>query len=70
MISSAPWKSVSLYAANAADVRTTVVAGQVLMEERRVLTLDADKTRALVEDAVHELISRAGVAPYLKNRKL
>jgi len=59
-----------VYAANAADVRTTVVAGQVLMEERRVLTLDADKTRALVEDAVHELISRAGVAPYLKNRKL
>ena len=58
-----------VYAANAADVRTTVVAGEVLMEERRVLTLDAEEARALVEDAVHELIVRAGVAPYLKNRK-
>lgn len=58
-----------VYSANACDVRTTVVAGQVLMEDRRVLTLDSDEVRALAEDAAHELIARAGVAPYLKNRE-
>jgi len=58
-----------VYAANAGDVRTTVVAGKVLMEDRRVLTLDESEARPLVEHAVRELIARAGVAPYLKSRR-
>jgi len=57
-----------VYSANAADVWTTIVAGQVLMENRRVLTLDEGEARTAVEDAVQELLDRAGVVDYLQAR--
>jgi 5-methylthioadenosine/S-adenosylhomocysteine deaminase len=57
-----------VYSANAADVITTVVDGQVLMEDRSVLTLDESEARTRAEDAALELIDRAGVGEYLQQR--
>lgn len=57
-----------VYSANAADVQTTIVAGQVLMENRRVLTLDAEEVRATTDWAVQELLKRAGLVEYFRAR--
>lgn len=57
-----------VYSANAADVQTTIVAGEILMENHRVLTLDEEKVRAAADAAVRELLERAGVVDYLRAR--
>jgi 5-methylthioadenosine/S-adenosylhomocysteine deaminase len=57
-----------VYSANAADVQTTIVEGQILMENRHVLTLDEGEVRVAVECAVRELLERAGVVEYLRTR--
>lgn len=57
-----------VYSANAADVQTTIVAGQILMEDRRVLTLDEEEVRMAVHEAIHDLLKRAGVLDYLRTR--
>jgi 5-methylthioadenosine/S-adenosylhomocysteine deaminase len=50
-----------VYSAGAADVTHTIVAGQVLMADRQVFTLDLTETREAVEEAVTELLSLAGL---------
>ncbi len=50
-----------VYVLDSQDVRTTVVAGQVLMREREVLTLDEDALRKDIERVRDEI--RAALAP-------
>lgn len=50
-----------VYSANAADVTHTIVAGKVLMSDRRVLTLDVAEARYEVEEATQQLLQRAGL---------
>lgn len=57
-----------VYSANGADVQTTIVAGQVLMETRHVLTLDEGEARAAVNAESRDLLDRAGVMDYLQTR--
>lgn len=47
-----------VYAANGADVDTAVVDGKILMEERRVLTLDEEKILEDAQRAAEDLIAR------------
>jgi 5-methylthioadenosine/S-adenosylhomocysteine deaminase len=51
-----------VYVLDSQDVRTTVVAGQVLMREREVLTLDGEQLRRDVT-RVRDAISKALAAP-------
>ncbi len=48
-----------VYAANGADVVHTVVDGEVLMEDRKILTVDADGVMEDVEDVASALASEA-----------
>ena len=50
-----------VYSANAADVRTTIVDGQVLMEDRQVKTLDPQEVFEAVQEAATNLAQRAGL---------
>jgi len=50
-----------VYSAGAADVSHTIVAGQVLMAQRQVLTLELDAVRAAVAEAGTRLLERAGI---------
>ncbi|HID86713.1 MAG TPA: amidohydrolase [Anaerolineae bacterium] len=50
-----------VYSANAADVTHTIVDGQVLMADRRVLTLDEAAVYREVQTAARELVARAAV---------
>ena len=49
------------YAARGSDVRHTVCDGEVLMRDREVLTLDADRVMARAEARAADLLARAGV---------
>jgi 5-methylthioadenosine/S-adenosylhomocysteine deaminase len=48
-----------VYSAQAADVRTVIVAGRVLMEERELLTLDERSLLAEAAAQTHSLLRRA-----------
>ncbi|MCL5075700.1 MAG: amidohydrolase [Chloroflexi bacterium] len=50
-----------VYSANAGDVDTTIVDGQVLMESRQVMTLNEEEVFATVQAATARLIRRAGL---------
>jgi 5-methylthioadenosine/S-adenosylhomocysteine deaminase len=50
-----------VYSANAGDVLTTIVDGQVLMRDREVYSLDECETEALVLEAAQDLIQVAGI---------
>jgi 5-methylthioadenosine/S-adenosylhomocysteine deaminase len=50
-----------VYSANAGDVLTTIVDGQVLMRDREVYSLDESETEALVLEAAQDLIRVAGI---------
>jgi 5-methylthioadenosine/S-adenosylhomocysteine deaminase len=50
-----------VYSANAADVRTTIVDGNVLMEDRQVLTLDPLEVFEATQEAATDLARRAGL---------
>ncbi len=50
-----------VYSANAADVRTTIVDGQVLMEDRQVKTLDTHEVFSAAQEAATDLALRAGL---------
>ncbi len=50
-----------VYSANAADVRTTIVDGQVLMEDKQVRTLDPEEVFATSQEAALSLVKRAGL---------
>jgi 5-methylthioadenosine/S-adenosylhomocysteine deaminase len=58
-----------VYAARASDVSTTIVDGNVLMENRQVLTMDESTVRMDAEEAIGELITRSGIAQFLRQRK-
>jgi len=47
-----------IYSANGADVDTTIVDGRVLMEERKVLSLNEEKVLELAQRTSDDLISR------------
>lgn len=47
-----------VYSADGRDVRTTMVAGEVLMEDRRLLTLDVDQLVEDVQRLAHDLYGR------------
>lgn len=48
-----------VYSASAGDVNTTIVEGQVLMQDRKLLTVDWEQARALVLEKAQDLIARA-----------
>lgn len=48
-----------VYAANAADVLTTIVDGRVLMQDRQVLTLDENQAEQMVHEAALDLMRLA-----------
>lgn len=50
-----------VYSASAADVSHTIVAGRVLMAERKVLTLDEDEAFKLVQEQTQFLLKKAGL---------
>ena len=47
--------------ANAGDVTTTIVDGRVLMEDRRVLTVDEDEVLADVQENCERMLDRSGL---------
>ncbi len=50
-----------VYAGRGGDVRTTIVGGQVLMDDRAVTTIDAAEVRELVGREARDLLEAAGV---------
>jgi 5-methylthioadenosine/S-adenosylhomocysteine deaminase len=50
-----------VYSASGSDVRTTVVGGQVLMEDGVVATIDEAEVRELVDRELADLLQKAGV---------
>lgn len=50
-----------VYSASAADVLTTIVDGKILMQDRRVLTLDEQTLEPLVQEAARDLMRRVGL---------
>jgi 5-methylthioadenosine/S-adenosylhomocysteine deaminase len=50
-----------VYSANAADVSHTIVAGKVLMADRKLLTLDSEEVRGIVGDCTPKLLKIAGL---------
>jgi 5-methylthioadenosine/S-adenosylhomocysteine deaminase len=50
-----------VYSANAADVRTTIVDGRILMEDRQVMTLDPLEVFDAAQAAATDLAQRAGL---------
>lgn len=58
-----------VWAGRGADVRTTVVAGEVLYHEGRHLTLDLDEIADLVGHAAHHLLTKAGVIDHVLHRR-
>jgi len=50
-----------VYSANAADVSHTIVDGRLLMENRRLLTIDMHEARDQIRQAANELLARAGL---------
>jgi 5-methylthioadenosine/S-adenosylhomocysteine deaminase len=52
-----------VYACNAGDVRTTIVDGRILMDERKVLTLDPAEVEGIVDREARHLLGKAGVLP-------
>jgi 5-methylthioadenosine/S-adenosylhomocysteine deaminase len=57
-----------VYSANGACVDTTIVDGRVLMEGRRVLTLDAPRILAEARLRVPEIVRRAGMEAFARPR--
>ena len=51
-----------VYCAQSSDVRTVIVAGNVLVSERELMTLDEDQVRASAEEQAKRLVSRSQVA--------
>jgi 5-methylthioadenosine/S-adenosylhomocysteine deaminase len=50
-----------VYSAQAADVATVLVAGRILLEERRLTTLDGESLLELATAQTHNLLGRASV---------
>jgi 5-methylthioadenosine/S-adenosylhomocysteine deaminase len=50
-----------VYSSNASDVRTTIVDGEVLMEDGVVATIDRDEVSELVGREARDLLTKAGV---------
>ena len=54
------WLPKLIYSARGSDVIHTVVAGRVLMEDRKVLSMDEEKVMAEALSSREDLIERAG----------
>jgi 5-methylthioadenosine/S-adenosylhomocysteine deaminase len=55
-----PWSTL-VYAARGTDVRLTMVDGQVLVEDRKLVTLDVAEVAANAREAARALATRAGI---------
>lgn len=53
-----------VYSASAGDVLTTIVDGKILMQDRKVITLDESEVEGLVLDASLDLIQKSGLSLY------
>lgn len=51
-----------VYSARATDVVHTVIDGQVVMENRRLLTIDEEQVRAKCNSAAYRVLRKAGIA--------
>lgn len=58
-----------VYSASAGDVLTTIVDGKILMQDRKVLTLDESEVEEIVLDASLDLIRKSGLSVYLSADK-
>jgi cytosine/adenosine deaminase-related metal-dependent hydrolase len=56
--------SALVYAASPRDVRTTIIHGRVVMEDRKLLTVDTAEVRAKMRDITRRI--NAAVAAGLK----
>jgi 5-methylthioadenosine/S-adenosylhomocysteine deaminase len=54
-----------VWSCRGSDVRHTVVDGRVLMEDRRLLTLDLAEIADLVDREARDLLTKAGVLAYV-----
>ncbi len=52
-----------VYGASAKDVRTTIINGKVIMEDRKVLTLDAAEVKAHMRAMAKSIAERVGPVP-------
>jgi len=52
--------SALVYAASAKDVRSTIVHGRIVMEERRLMTVDAAQVRAKVREIANRFVAAKG----------
>ncbi len=50
-----------VYSAGSGDVLTTIVDGKVLMQDRKVLTIDEEPVEQMVNDAAQDLMRTAGL---------
>ena len=55
-----------VYCARAADVATLIVDGRVIMEDRKVLTMDEDAVLEHAADVAHRLVERSGAGHLLE----
>jgi 5-methylthioadenosine/S-adenosylhomocysteine deaminase len=53
--------STLVYAARGSDVRTTIVDGEVLVDDGRPMRVDAEEVAAAARVAARDLVGRAGV---------
>jgi 5-methylthioadenosine/S-adenosylhomocysteine deaminase len=56
-----------VYSANAGDVLTTIVDGNVLMQDRKVFTLDMVQAESMVNSAAQDLVHQAGLESRLED---
>lgn len=59
--------STLVYAANGEDVETTIIDGKVVVENRRVMTVDEEKMLKQARAAADSLVERSGIG-HLKER--
>jgi cytosine/adenosine deaminase-related metal-dependent hydrolase len=60
LLASGRWVPKLIYSARGSDVIHTIVDGQLIMEDRRVLTMDEEKVMQQATDAREDLVSCAG----------
>jgi len=58
-----------VYSASAGDVLTTIVDGEILMQDREFFTLDEKEIESIVHEAAMHLVRISGLDSILKHRK-
>ncbi len=55
------WHQLLVYSGQTNDVRTAIINGRMVMDDRKLLTLNADQVMADADREGGELASRAGI---------